>query len=66
MKGGVSEETDFTFTYLHPGEYYLTVVADMDDDGFPSPGDITHSRQRGVVPPLGHPQVTITDMNVRN
>ncbi len=34
----VAEE--FTFTYLHPGKYYLTVFADMDEDWYPSPGDI--------------------------
>ena len=36
------KENTFTFTYLHPGTYYLTVVADMDADGMPSLGDITH------------------------
>lgn len=31
---------EFTFTYLHPGSYFVTVVADMNDDHFPSKGDI--------------------------
>lgn len=35
--------TEFTFTYLHPGTYYLTVVVDTNNDHYPSKGDITHS-----------------------
>jgi hypothetical protein len=30
----------YLFTYLHPGDYYLTVVADHNNDGKPSLGDI--------------------------
>ncbi|MEM6776061.1 MAG: hypothetical protein AAF670_00310 [Planctomycetota bacterium] len=57
---------EFTFTYLHPGDYYLTVIADMDDDGLPSPGDVTHSRRRVKVDPESHPRIEIIDLNVRN
>jgi len=56
----------FTFTYLHPGEYYLTVVADMDADGYPSPGDITHARRKVTVAPNSRSEVTISDMHVKN
>ena len=59
-------QSEFTFTYLHPGDYYLTVIADMDGDGFPSPGDITHARRRVTVEPKSKQKVTITDMNARN
>ena len=58
--------SEFTFTYLHPGAYYLTVIADMDNDGFPSPGDITHAQRKVVVKPKSHSRVSITDLNVRN
>ena len=30
-------QNEFTFTYLHPGTYFLTVIADMDGDGYPRP-----------------------------
>ncbi len=60
------KETDFTFTYLHPGTYYLTVIADMDGDGYPSPGDVTHSRRRVVVRPKSKQNVSISDMTVKN
>ena len=61
-----AKETDFTFTYLHPGTYFLTVIADMDADGYPSPGDITHARRKIVVNPSSKLDVTINDMNVQN
>ena len=59
-------QSEFTFTYLHPGDYFLTVVADMDDDGFPSPGDITHSRRKVNVKPTTKQTITISDLNVKN
>ena len=60
------KQSEFTFTYLHPGDYYLTVIADMDGDGLPSPGDITHSRRKVSVKPKSSQTVTITDMTARN
>lgn len=33
------EESNYTASYLHPDEYYLTVFLDNDSNGFPSPGD---------------------------
>ncbi len=56
----------FTFTYLHPGDYFLTVVADMDTDGYPSPGDITHPATRISVRPETRESVTVDNLNVRN
>lgn len=61
-----SKETDFTFTYLHPGTYFLTVIADMDADGFPSPGDVTHTRRKITVAPNSKQSVRINDLNVQN
>lgn len=60
------QSQEFTFTYLHPGEYYLTVIADMDGDGFPSPGDITHSQLKVVVKPESESTVKVPEMTVRN
>jgi len=45
----VAPEEDFTFTYLHPGYYYVTVVADLDKNGYPSKGDLSASGVRVVV-----------------
>ncbi len=61
-----AQETEFNFTYLHPGEYYLTVIADMDADGFPSPGDITHPQQKVTIRPKSKQRLTIRNLNVQN
>jgi len=60
------KEDQFTYTYLHPGKYFLTVVADMDADGYPSPGDITHPLSHLNVRPQSHHKVTIENLNVKN
>lgn len=36
-----SEEENYTATYLHPDDYYLTIFSDVDNNGFPSSGDFT-------------------------
>ena len=59
-------QNEFTFTYLHPGDYYLTVIADLDGDGFPSPGDITHPARRIRVQPRSAETVVIDDLAVKN
>ena len=56
----------FQMLLLHPGTYFLTVIADMDSDGDPSPGDVTHARQKVVVVPNSKPSVTISGINVQN
>ena len=61
-----ADESEFTFTYLHPGEYYLTVIADMNGDGYQSPGDLTHPQRKVTVKPEEHPRVTIRDLKIQN
>ena len=56
----------FTFTYLHPGEYYLTVVADMNGDSLPSPGDVAAPSKRIVVKPKSHPKTFVSGVIVKN
>ena len=56
----------FKFTYLHPGDYYLTVVADMDGDGFPGPGDMSHPVRPIKVAPESHTMVAISNLDMRN
>ena len=59
-------QNEFTFTYLHPGKYFLTVIADMDADGYPSPGDITHTRTEITVAPESAARIAIRNVTVRN
>ncbi|WP_299552365.1 hypothetical protein [Seonamhaeicola sp.] len=59
-------ENEFLFTYLHPGTYYVTVVADMNNDNAPTEGDITHRKQMVILPPEGQEEITIENINVQN
>ena len=61
-----AEQDSFTFTYLHPGSYFLTMFADVDGDGYPSPGDITHPVKRVVVKPETHAKVLVKDLRFKN
>lgn len=61
-----NNETEFLFTYLHPGNYYLTVVADKNNDGSPSTGDITSVSQLVTIDPLENKVVEVTNINVQN
>jgi len=54
-----AEQTEFTYTYLHPGEYYLTVVADKDGDGIPGTPDLFFPSQKIEIKPGSHPRVSI-------
>ena len=57
---------EFTFTYLHPGEYYLTVIADMNSDSLPTPGDVTHRSIKIVVEPKSNETIQVTGIEVQN
>jgi len=60
------KQNEFTFTYLHPGEYYLTVVADSNGDSLPTPGDITHFSRKITVEPESHSTINVNNINVLN
>lgn len=62
----IKEQDQFLVTYLHPGEYYVTAIADMDGDLAPSQGDITHQQLKITVAPEEQKQLTITGINVQN
>lgn len=62
----IATQNAFTFTYLHPGDYYVTVIADKNGDGFPASGDITHSSQAITITPGGQHQITINNITVQN
>ena len=59
-------EDEFLFTYLHPGDYYLTVVADLNADGFPSEGDMTNISLLVNIPQETAAQVTVSDIVHQN
>ncbi len=56
----------FTFTYLHPGNYFVTVIADANEDGFISEGDITHPSRFITVSPEEAATININNINVQN
>lgn len=56
----------FTFTYLHPGTYHVTVVADVDGDGYPGTGDVTHPARTVTVAPGANAAITIEGLDVVN
>lgn len=53
-------------TYLHPGDYYVTVVADANDDGYVSQGDISHITQSITIAPEQNAAITIDNITVQN
>ncbi|MGH1388048.1 hypothetical protein [Kordia sp.] len=59
-------EDDFLMTYMHPGTYYVTVVADSNNDSSISEGDITHTQRMITLNPLEQQQITINNINVQN
>lgn len=38
----IPDQSQFLVTYLHPGDYYLNITADVNGDGIISTGDYTH------------------------
>jgi len=59
-------QTQFTFYYLHPSYYYLTVVADINRDGFISKGDVTSKSQFVYVNPKMQESITVKNINTDN
>lgn len=62
----VETQNEFTFTYLHPGNYYLTVIADVNNDQTISQGDVTSISQLITINPERSQQITINDINYQN
>jgi len=61
-----ASQNEFLFTYLHPGDYYITVIADHNNDSQPSEGDITHVSQPITINPDGKHQISIKNINIKN
>ncbi|OJJ19085.1 hypothetical protein BKI52_19920 [marine bacterium AO1-C] len=62
----VENQNEFLFTYLHPGNYYLTVIADVNNDQTISQGDLTSISQLITVSPENTQQVTVNDIIYQN
>lgn len=61
-----NKENSFLFTYLHPGSYYLTVVADKNNDGAPSQGDILSISKAINISSLENKTENVTNIDVQN
>lgn len=61
-----ANEDQFTVTYLHPGDYYVTIISDANYDGFISQGDITHISQPITIQAESQQQITIDNITVQN
>ncbi|MCR9246179.1 MAG: hypothetical protein NXI31_14205 [bacterium] len=59
-------ETEMTFTYLHPGTYYVTAVCDKNGDGYPSAGDLSHKSVKIEVLPRSAGEVRLPAVDVQN
>ena len=59
-------ETNFRYTYVHPGTYYVNIIADRNGDGAPGAGDYCHANQQITINPNGTHQITIDNINVQN
>lgn len=59
------DESEYIATYVHPGDYYVTVFSDYDDNQYPSQGDISSKSLFVKVSPESYesincePQLTI-------
>jgi len=47
----LASEQSYTSTYLHPDTYYITVFSDLDENFFPSSGDVSSISQEIIVSP---------------
>lgn len=62
----VAPEDQFLFTYLHPGDYYLTVIADHNGDGYPGAGDLTHPSVPVSIASGETTTITISNIDTQN
>ncbi len=61
-----NNEESFLFTYLHPGEYFLTVIADKNNDLLPGAGDIVSITKQIRLAPLENKVENVTNIDVQN
>ncbi|MCT4665078.1 MAG: hypothetical protein N4A45_07585 [Flavobacteriales bacterium] len=59
-------ENEFMFTYIHPGDYYLTIVADKNQDGAPSTGDVLSISHKFTLTAKENEFISVTNIDVQN
>lgn len=59
-------QKEFTFNYLHPGNYYLTIIADINKDGYASKGDICNKSLFLSVKPNSKSELDVKNIKVQN
>lgn len=62
----LESQDSFTFTYLHPGEYYVNIIMDSNQDGFISEGDISAQSVPVTITPEDAQQITIVNIENQN
>jgi hypothetical protein len=60
------KENSFLFTYLHPGNYYITIIADQDKDLNISNRDITSASTQITLGVKEHKVISINNINHQN
>lgn len=61
-----NKEDSFLFTYLHPGNYYITAIADLNNDGVPNPGDMLSISKAFELNPLEQKEIEVVNIDVQN
>ncbi|MDT7832619.1 hypothetical protein RQM59_09520 [Flavobacteriaceae bacterium S356] len=59
-------EDRFFYSYLHPGNYYVTIVADKDNSFGPSQGDFSSRSTLITIGNEEHKTISITNINIQN
>lgn len=54
-----NDEDHFTYTYVHPGKYYVTAIADLDKNYIISKGDIYGKSKAVTVAPESTAEITM-------
>lgn len=62
----IGTQNTFLVTYLHPGDYYINITADVNEDGFIGQGDYTHPLQSITIDPEGQHEITVQNITVEN
>lgn len=60
------EGAKFKYTYLHPGDYYITAFVDVDNNSALSKGDITNRSFKINIKPKSTQTITIDNINIQN
>ena len=62
----VEGESQFFYSYIHPGDYYITIVADKDGNFAPSSGDISSISRPFTLEVEEDKIISVTEINVQN